>query len=151
MAGTLSQQRLEEQRKRADRLREAELVHQMRVAGKSYTAIASALHVSANKASTLHREHIEYLQELDHLGALEASIRVQDDRYEALLGAVWDRALGGDMFAIKECRQILDSITAREVKVTAMITKTNDNGDQTTLVAEGSSGEYIKALEGMSR
>lgn len=150
MAASTSLERLDEHKKRMARLKEAELVHRMRMAGDSYTRIAYALKVTGTKAAVLHREHIEYLRELEVLGALEANRRVQDERYEALLGTVWNTAMTGDLNAVRECRQILDSITAREAKVTALITRTD--GDSTvTLIAEGSSDDYIKALEGMSR
>jgi hypothetical protein len=149
MATSTSLERLDEHRKKAARLKEAELVHRMRMAGESYGHIAVALKMGVHKVAQLHREHIEQLRDLEALGALEANRRVQDERYEALLTTVWSRAMNGDMDAIKECRQILDSITARESKVTALITRT-DGDSQVTLVAEGSSDDYIRALEAMS-
>ena len=86
------------------------------------------------------------------LGAtvMEAGRRLQEERYEALLSTVWGRAMGGDLNAVRECRLILDSIEHRNERVTAMFTKTNDAGDTLTLVARGSTEEYIAALREMS-
>lgn len=142
--------RADEQRKHADRLRDASLVHEMRLEGHSYLKIAKALKIAPERVKALHVEHIDHLRELEALGAAEASRRVQDDRYEALLMAVWRDAMGGDLAAVRECRQILDSITAREAKVTALITRETDNG-RTTLVAEGATADYIQALKGGMR
>lgn len=146
MAGTVSRRRKREADDHTQRLHDASLVHRMRQGGRSYVDIAAALRITPHKVTALHREHLDYLRELEALGSADANRTVQDHRYEALLATVWDQAMAGDMAAVRECRAILDSITAREVKVTALITKDGDDGRRTTLVAEGATAAYIQAL-----
>lgn len=129
----------------------ASMVHQMRVRGLSYTTIAKRLRLTPARTSSLHREHLAGLRALDAMGAMEADRRVQDERYETLLRYLWAGVEAGDLNYMKEARALLDSITAREVKITAMITASDpDTGTRTTLIAEGSTEEYIEALRGMS-
>jgi hypothetical protein len=144
-------ERRREEHLRAKRLRDASRVHQLRLSGMPYTQIAAELGLSMYGVNELHREHLNLLRELEALGAADAQRRLQDDRYEALLHTVWGSALSGDVVAIREARMILDSITAREVKVTAMLQRTDPKGETvTTLIAEGSTDEYIEALKRMT-
>ena len=146
----VSRARAAEADERTQRLQMAARVHQLRVEGVPYTRIARELGlVSATRASELHSVHVDYLRELEGLGAADAHRRVQDQRYEDLLGSVWSDAMGGDLAAVRECRAILDSISSREAKVTTMISRTEGSG-RVTLVAEGASDEYIRALREMS-
>jgi hypothetical protein len=151
MADNTALELADEHAKLSARMREAELVHQMRVEGHSYARIAKSLRISQLTAGRLHREHLERLRELESLGALEASRKVQEERYETLLAAVWKQAMAGDLAAVSQCRQILDSITSRELKVTAMLTNDDGDGKTVTIVAEGSSDEYINALREMGQ
>ena len=109
--------------------------------------------LTADKAASLHRVYVEYLRELDELGALDDAHRLQDQRYEDLLTRVWTDAMHGDATAISQARRILDSISAREARVTAMITKSDGKGTSMTLIAEGSTEDYIRSLQelGQSR
>jgi predicted transcriptional regulator len=132
-----------------DALQMAEKIHELRLQGQSYATIAKRLEITPSATMRVHGIHLTQLQELDRLGAAAASRRVQDERYETLLAAVWTQALDGDLAAIKECRAILDSISNREFKVTAMIEQ-HDGDTRRTLIAEGSTEQYIEALKEMS-
>lgn len=146
MAGTVARRRKKEADEHSQRLHDAALVHRMRCSGRSYVEIAAALRLTPAKVTVLHKEHLEHIRELEALGSADANRVVQDSRYESLLASVWDQAMEGDMAAVRECRAILDSITSREVKVTALITKDGEDGRRTTLVAEGATADYIAAL-----
>ena len=145
----MAQQQDLEAKRHTERLRKAGQVHQMRLEGLPLHVIAKRLKITAEDCVIMHKEHIDSLRQLEALGAAEAARRVQDDRYEALLSSVWSDALGGDLAAVKECRMILDSITAREAKVTAMITKDDAGNSTATLIAEGATEDYIEALRRM--
>lgn len=146
-------ERVSEHKARVERLKAAHQVHNMRVKGYSFVKIASAMGLTADKAASLHRVYVEYLRELDELGALDDAHRLQDQRYEDLLSRVWTDAMHGDATAISQARGILDSISAREARVTAMITKSDGKGNSMTLIAEGSTEDYIRSLQelGQSR
>lgn len=124
-------------------------VHQLRLEGVGYLRIAQMLGLAHQRTAELHSRHVQRIRELEALGAVDAARSVQDERYESLLSAVWAQALTGDLAAVKECRQILDSITAREAKVTAMITQDDDGKKSSTLIAEGATDAYIEALRRM--
>lgn len=145
-AATEEMERAAEHKARVDRLKLAHKVHTMRVQGYTFVRIAMALGLTADKASSLHRTFLEYLRELDELGAVDEARRVQDERYETLLNRVWIDAMHGDMSAIARAQSILDSISAREARVTAMITKSDGKGTTMTLIAEGSTEDYIRSL-----
>ena len=148
MSDELAKRRIGEHRRKMDRLKEAQNVHAMRVAGVSYSRIAQSLGLAAKGATDLHMEYLEYLRELETLGSVAATRQLQDERYESLLSSVWDLAMQGDLNAVKECRAILDSITAREAKVTAMISADGTN-KKVTLIAEGADDAYIRALQSL--
>lgn len=143
--------RVAEHAARVEKLKAAHQVHNMRLAGYPFVRIASAMGLSATKVASLHRVYLDYLRELDELGAIDDAHRLSDQRYEALLSRVWADAMHGDMTAIKEARAILDSISAREARVTAMITKKDDQGNSVTLVAEGSTDDYIRSLQALGK
>ena len=133
------------------RLKVAHEVHDLRLSGMSWDKIARKVGLTSRATTILHSEYIAHLRELDVLGALDDARRTQDARYESLLTGIWDRALDGDLNAVREARAILDSISNREMKVTAMITKSAPDGSTATLVAEGSTEDYIRALQEMSQ
>lgn len=149
--GTLSTiERAVERKEQAERLKLGARVHEMRLAGKSYLQIAKEMDMAPARSAELHREHVDVLRQLETLGAMDAYRSVQDQRYEALLSTLWDDAMNGDMDAVRECRRILDSITAREAKVTMLVSR-NEDGAKTTLIAEGSTADYIEALRRMGQ
>jgi transposase-like protein len=139
-----------EHRRKTDRLKEAAIVHEMRVSGISYSRIARTLGLSPKGAADTHQEYLEYLRELESLGSVEANRRVQDERYETLLSVLWTQALSGDLASVRECRAILDSISAREARITAMVTD-EGQGKRVTLIAEGADDAYIRALQEMTK
>lgn len=143
--------RVAEHAARVERLTAAHQVHRMRLAGYSFLKIAQSMGITAGKASSLHRVYVEYLRELDELGAMDEVHRLGDQRYEALLSRVWTDAMHGDQWSIQEARRILDSISAREAKVTAMITRSDGKGGSMTLIAEGSTDDYIRSLQELGK
>jgi hypothetical protein len=146
----LALKRMDEDARRRYELELAEKVHQMRVEGISYERISKQMGLSWRKTAGLHNQHLDRLRALEELGATEVSRRLQEERYEALLTTVWGRAMTGDLHAVRECRLILDSIDARTEKITAMFTRTTDDSSL-TLVAKGSTEEYIEALKRLSQ
>lgn len=128
---------------------QAEAVYLMRLEGKTYSEIAIAMGMARSEAASLNHKHVDRLRELDALGFAANSSRLQDDRYEALLQQVWAQAMTGDLAAVRECRQILDSISARQDRFTALITKRNEDGGEVTLIASGSTEQYVQALRSM--
>lgn len=145
----IARRRIAEHRRKTDRFKEAANVHAMRLAGITYSRIAQRLGISANGAADMHQDYLSYLRELEQLGSVASTRQVQDERYETLLSSVWDQAMQGDLSAVRECRAILDSISAREAKLTTMISQSSE-GSTVTLIAEGSDDAYIRALQGMS-
>lgn len=150
-AATEEMARISEHAARVEKLKAAHQVHNMRVAGYTFLRIAQAMGITSSKASSLHRVYVEYLRELDELGAMDDAHRLQDQRYEALLNRVWTDAMHGDTGAIEQARRILDSISAREARVTAMITKSDGKGNSMTLIAEGSTEDYIRSLQELGK
>lgn len=142
--------RIAEHKAKTDRLKEAALVHEMRVAGISYARIAKRLGITPVGVSDRHQEYLTYLRELEALGSIATTRQIQDERYETLLSSVWDLAMQGDLNAVRECRAILDSISAREAKVTAMVSK-SEGGSSVTLIAEGADDAYLRALQTMGQ
>lgn len=149
VSSDLALRRMDEDARRRAELELAEKIHTLRVEGRSYTSIAKQMGLTWRGATKLHTQHLDRLRTLEELGATEVSRRLQEERYEALLTTVWGRAMTGDLAAVREARMILDSIDARSARVTAMFTKTTDD-TSLTLVAKGSTEEYIEALKRLS-
>jgi hypothetical protein len=141
--------RMDEDARRRAELELAEKIHQLRIEGVSYDRIAKRMRMDWYSITGMHRRHLDRLRHLEELGATEVSRRLQEERYESLLSTVWGRAMTGDLNAVREARMILDSISARSERVTAMFTKTTDDSSL-TLVAKGSTEEYIEALKRLS-
>lgn len=119
-----SQQKAAQNRKKLDTEERRIKVAAYLVAGKTYREIAKALDVSK---STIGNDYQAIIKEWKEQYADKAAdyVSMQMNRYNRLLGGVWDDAEAGELPAVDRALQIMDRIN-RILKLEVMVGETED-------------------------